>query len=260
MAAAPVPLALIAGLGAPLAYSMDTSATTQSGAVPSAGPTVAGSFGIPGGGGALGRDFPGGTDGRVPAGAGGGFGGQASISATLTKLLEAGASGYRWAAATVSSTSAASLELGSNGVPVMAIGGFSGSDPAPSLAEFETLVSRHQIHYFVSGGTGGGFGGLAGATGKSGAPDAAAGGGGGSTPGGFAGMGGGSGDASQITSWVEGHFKSETVGGTTVYVLSSPTAGGAGSAGAGTASPGSGPGTGVPAGTPSAEGGFQPKQ
>ncbi|MGA2830298.1 MAG: hypothetical protein ABSF03_29790, partial [Streptosporangiaceae bacterium] len=57
---------------------------------------------------------------------------------------------------------------------------------------------------------------------------------------------------------------------TTVYVLSSPTAGGAGSAGAGTAPrgagpgtagtapPGAGPGTGVPAGTPSAEGGFQP--
>ncbi len=111
VAAAPAPLALIAGLGAPLAYSMDTSATTQSGAVPSAGPTMAGSFGIPGGGRALGRDFPGapsgfpgGTDARVPAGAGGGFGGQASISATLARLLEAGTSGYRWAAATVGST------------------------------------------------------------------------------------------------------------------------------------------------------------
>ena len=268
VAAAPVPLALIAGLGAPLAYSMDTSATTQSGAVPSAGPTMAGSFGIPGGGRALGRDFPGapsgfpgGTDARVPAGAGGGFGGQASISATLARLLEAGASGYRWAAATVGSTSAASIELGSNGVPVMAIGGFSGTDPAPSLAEFETLVSKHQIHYFVSGGAGGGFGGFAGPPGESGAsglPDAAAGGGGGGTPSGFAALGGGSGDASQITSWVEGHFKSETVGGTTVYVLSSPTAGGAGSAGARTAPPG--PGTGAPAGTPPAEAGFQPPQ
>jgi hypothetical protein len=270
VAAAPVPLALIAGLGAPLAYSMDTSATTQSGAVPSAGPTVAGSFGIPGGGRALGRDFPGapsgfpgGTDGRVPAGAGGGFGGQASISATLARLLETGASGYRWAAATVSSTSAASIELGSNGVPVMAIGGFSGTDPAPSLAEFETLVSKHQIHYFVSGGAGGGLGGFAGPPGESGAsglPDAAARGGGGGTPSGFAAPGGGSGDASQITSWVEGHFKSETVGGTTVYVLSSPTAGGAGSVGARTAPPGAGPGTGIPAGTPPAEGGFQPPQ
>ena len=264
LAAAPVPLALIGGLGAPLAYSMDTAATTQSGAVPSAGPTVAGSFGIPG----ARSGFPGGADRRLPAGAGGGFGGQASISATVAKLLEAGASGYRWAAATVSSTSAASIELGSNGVPVMAIGGFSGSDPAPSLAEFEKLVSGHQIHYFVSGGAGGGFGGFAGPPGESGAsraPDFAA-SPDGDPPAGFAaagGPGGGSGDASQITSWVEAHFKSETVGGTTVYDLSSPKAAGTGSAatgsaGTGTAPPGAGPGTGTMPAKPPAEGGFPP--
>ena len=69
LAAAPVPLALIGGLGAPLAYSMDTAATTQSGAVPSAGPTVAGSFGIPG----ARSGFPGGADRRLPAGAGDGI-------------------------------------------------------------------------------------------------------------------------------------------------------------------------------------------
>ena len=266
LAAAPVPLALIGGLGAPMAYSMDTAATTQSGAVPSAGPTVAGSFGIPG----ARSGFPGGADRRLPAGAGGGSGGQASISARVAKLLEAGASGYRWAAATVSSTSAASIELGSNGVPVMAIGGFSASDPAPSLAEFEKLVSGHQIHYFVSGGAGGGFGGLAGPPGESGAsrasdfaasPDVGA-------HAGFAaagGPGGGSGDASQITSWVEAHFKRETVGGTTVYDLSSPKAGGAGSAGTGsagtgTAPRGAGPGTGTMPARPPAEGGFPPPQ
>jgi hypothetical protein len=140
----------------------------------------------------------------------------------------------------------------------MAIGGFSGTDPAPSLAEFETLVSKHQIHYFVSGGAGGGLAGPPGESGASRPPDTAVGGGGGGIPSGFAALGGGSSDASQITSWVEGHFKSETVGGTTVYVLSSPTDGGAGSAGAGTAPSGAGPGTAVPAGTPSAEGGFQP--
>ncbi len=260
LAAAPVPLALIGGLGASLAYSMDTAATTQSGAVPSAGPTVAGSFGIPG----ARSGFPGGTGGRLPAGVGGGFGGQASISATLAKLLEAEASGYRWAAATVGSTSAASIELGSNGVPVMAIGGFSGTDPAPSLAEFEKLVSGHQIHYFVSGGAGGGFGGFAGPPGESGAsrasdfaanPDGA--------PARFAaagGPGGGSGDASQITSWVEAHFKSETVGGTTVYDLSSPKAAGTGSVGTGTTPPGAGPGTGTMPAKPPAEGGFPPSR
>jgi len=113
----------------------------------------------------------------------------------------------------------------------------------------------------VSGGAGGGFGGFAGPPGESGAsglPGAAADGGGGGIPSGFGALGAGSGDASQITSWVEGHFKSETVGGTTIYVLSSPTVGSAGSAGARTAPPG--PGTGAPAGTPPAEAGFQPPQ
>jgi 4-amino-4-deoxy-L-arabinose transferase-like glycosyltransferase len=235
LAAAPVPLALIAGLAGPLAYSIDTAATTQNGAVPSAGPTVAGSFSGPGGGRGPGIELPGGTEGRVPAGAGGGFGGQSSISRTLARQLEAGASRYRWVAATITSSSAASIELGSNGCPVMAIGGFSGSDPAPTLTEFKKLVSAHDIHYFMSGGGPGGFGGPGAGTGQSGAagrPDAAA-GANGDAPAGFpaeGGLGGGSSYASQITSWVEAHFNRETVGGTTVYDLSSPRTSGAGSA------------------------------
>ncbi len=54
---APLALALVAGLGGPLAYSLDTANSTHTGSIPSAGPAVAGSFG--GGGGA-------------PGGAGGG--------------------------------------------------------------------------------------------------------------------------------------------------------------------------------------------
>ena len=235
-------LAVIVGLAGPLAYSLDTAATAHSGSIPSAGPTVASSFGpgggsfpgggklpsggeLPSGGTVPGRtggsgepgsgefpgrsggeglpssgEFPGGTDrspgGRAGFSSGGTAGGPggATTSAALSKLLETGASGYKWAAATVSSTSAASLELNSNGVPVMAIGGFTGSDPAPSLAEFKKLVAEHKIHYFIGGGMGGG--------------------------GGFGGAG--SSDASQITSWVESHFTSKTVGGTTVYNLTSP--------------------------------------
>lgn len=72
----------------------------------------------------------------------------------------------------------------------MAIGGFSGSDPAPTLAQFEKLVSSGEIHYFVASGTGG-----------SGRP------------------GGGSGSGSQITAWVKAHFTAKTVGGMTVYDL-----------------------------------------
>jgi 4-amino-4-deoxy-L-arabinose transferase-like glycosyltransferase len=236
-------LAVVAGLAGPLVYSLDTAATAHSGSIPSAGPTVASSFGGPGGGsfpgggklpsgsklpsggtvpgrtGGSGEpgsgelpgrsggegapssgEFPGRSDrspgGRAGFSSGGTAGGPggATTSAALSKLLENGASGYKWAAATVSSTSAASLELNSNGVPVMAIGGFTGSDPAPSLAEFKKLVAEHEIHYFIGGGVGGG-GGIGGA---------------------------GSSDASQITSWVESHFTSKTVGGTTVYNLTSP--------------------------------------
>jgi hypothetical protein len=33
---------------------------------------------------------------------------------------------------------------------------------------------------------------------------------------------GGSGDAAQITAWVEAHFRAESVGGETVYDLASP--------------------------------------
>jgi 4-amino-4-deoxy-L-arabinose transferase-like glycosyltransferase len=120
------------------------------------------------------------------AGAGGG------VSSAVSRLLESGTSGYRWAAATVGSTSAASLELGSNAAPVLAIGGFTSSDPAPTLAEFEKLVAAHEIHYFVaSGGAGAG------------------------------GPGGSSGYGAQITAWVKQHYLVRTVGGMTVYDLAS---------------------------------------
>jgi 4-amino-4-deoxy-L-arabinose transferase-like glycosyltransferase len=230
LAIAPLSLALIAGLGGPLAYSIDTAATTHGGSIPTAGPTVAGSFGGPGGAAGTARSgfagrggaaAPGGTSGTVPGatapagetGAGvasragaagspggadgtsgaGGPGGTGSVSSALSRLLESGASGYKWAAATISSTSAASLELGSNGVPVMAIGGFTGSDPAPTLAQFEKLVSARKIHYFVSSGSGAG------------------------------GPGGSSGSGSQITAWVKAHFTAKTVGGMTVYDLTTST-------------------------------------
>ena len=60
--------------------------------------------------------------------------------------------------ATVGSQSAAPLELAS-GQSVIAIGGFSGSDPAPTLAQFKALVANGEIHYFLAGGRGGRAGG-----------------------------------------------------------------------------------------------------
>jgi hypothetical protein len=83
----------------------------------------------------------------------------------------------------------------------------------------------------VNGGGPGSASGRSGVPGQSGA--AAPSGGPGDTeadlPGGFSGPGG-TGDASKISAWVTAHFKSETVGGTTVYDLTAPTAG-TGSAG-----------------------------
>ncbi len=107
-------------------------------------------------------------------------------------MLKADASRYTWVAATVNSNSAAGYQLASD-QPVMAIGGFNGTDPAPTLAQFERYVAEGKIHYFIAGG-GVGFGG-AGGTGD---------------------------DASQITSWVKSHFTAKTVGGVTVYDLTSP--------------------------------------
>jgi hypothetical protein len=114
------------------------------------------------------------------------------------------------------------MELASGGVPVMALGGFRGSDPAISLAGFEKLVAEHEVHYYVAGGGGfgggrggGGFG-ARGTGGAAGEPAGNAAGG----PGGFGGGGGGGGGgAGQIAAWVEAHFTAQTVGGMTVYNL-----------------------------------------
>jgi 4-amino-4-deoxy-L-arabinose transferase-like glycosyltransferase len=139
--------------------------------------------------GAGGPGGAGGGAGRA-GGIGGGLAGNTQVSSALTKLLTSGASGYRWAAATVSSDSAAPLQLAS-GEPVMSIGGFNGTDPAPTLAQFEHYVAGHEVHYFI------------GANSDS--------------------FGGGSGSAARIAAWVKAHFSAQTVGGLTVYNLSEPT-------------------------------------
>jgi 4-amino-4-deoxy-L-arabinose transferase-like glycosyltransferase len=199
LGAVAVALALVAGLGGPLAYSIDTAATARGGASPAAGPAAVSAFG-----GRAGR----GAGGFGRTGGPGWPGGNAGVSAAVAALLEAGTPGYRWAAATVGSDSAASMELSTGGDPVMAIGGFSGSDPAPTLAEFQRLVAARQVHYFVAGGGAGGFGGFPAGRGAGGARAGGA----------RAGARGGS-DSAQITSWIAAHFTAKTVGGTTVYDL-----------------------------------------
>ncbi|WP_330458706.1 glycosyltransferase family 39 protein [Streptomyces sp. NBC_00820] len=153
--------------------------------------------GFPGGG------FPGGAvpgEGGRTGGPGGGAGGLldgANVSAAAKKLLEKDAGRYTWAAASIGSQNAASYQL-ATGDPVMAIGGFNGTDPSPTLAQFKKYVTDGRIHYFIAGGGMGGMGGGMGEGGRAGA---------------------GSGTASRITSWVESTFTKVTVGSATFYDL-----------------------------------------
>ena len=98
----------------------------------------------------------------------------------------------RWAAATIGSMGASDLEL-KTGASIMAIGGFTGSDDSPTLAQFKDYVADHDVRYFIEGG---GFG-------PPGHRD--------------------SGVAAEITAWVKQNFAPIDVGGTTVYDLNAPT-------------------------------------
>jgi 4-amino-4-deoxy-L-arabinose transferase-like glycosyltransferase len=217
----------VAGLAGPAAYTIETIGTSHTGSIPSAGPAVlsastGGGFGgagiRPGGLGAgaggtgAGQALFGGG-GRAPAGArtgagigpaaGGSFGprsgtnlrgGSGGLAATVSKslvaALEDNASAYRWVAATDGSSSAASYELATGGDPVMAIGGFNNNGGELSLAQFIRYVQAGDIHYFIaSGGGGGGPGGA------------------------------GSSSSSDISSWVSAHYTAATIGGVTVYDL-----------------------------------------
>jgi hypothetical protein len=117
----------------------------------------------------------------VPTAIGGpGFGGPEGgrTGDALAALLTS--AGTCWAAATLGAQSAASLEL-DTGTAVMAIGGFIGSDPYPTLAQFQQYVAAGDIHYFVEGGGGPGR------------------------------------RDSAITTWVQQHYTAQTVDGRTVY-------------------------------------------
>jgi hypothetical protein len=58
-------------------------------------------------------------------------------------MLSTDAHDFAWAAATVGSTNAAGYQL-AIGAPVMAIGGFNGTDPSPTLTEFQRYVADRQ--------------------------------------------------------------------------------------------------------------------
>ncbi|PBC46439.1 glycosyl transferase [Rhodococcus sp. ACS1] len=214
--------ALFTGLAGPTAYAVDTIATPHTGSIVSAGPTVEGGrggfggMGGPGGmdgagrmggrtdGGAAptmpGGAAPGATDGAT-AGAADGMGGMGAMGGAaggllsgsnpgeeLVSLLEQDAGNYTWVAAAIGSNSASGYQLATED-PVMPIGGFNGSDPSPTLEQFQQYVADGKIHYFIAGGRGGGMG--------------------------------GDGTASEISTWVQANFTAVTVDGVTLYDLTS---------------------------------------
>ncbi|WP_284763449.1 glycosyltransferase family 39 protein [Arthrobacter sp. efr-133-R2A-63] len=199
-------LALAASLAGPLAYSISTASVTHSGAIPSAGPaTTFGGFGGFGGRGGFGQNGfrqsgqntppqalqpsgiqGGGFGGNRQGGGMGGLLGATTPSSEMVATLKSGASNYTWAAAVVGSNNAAGYQLATE-LPVMAVGGFNGTDPSPTLQQFQQLVAQGKIHYFIAGGT------MQGSSGSE-AP-------------------------AQIAQWVAANFQAQSIGGTTVYPL-----------------------------------------
>ncbi|MDV6270073.1 glycosyltransferase family 39 protein [Rhodococcus globerulus] len=219
--------ALFTGLAGPSAYAIDTINTPHTGSIVSAGPGVQGGMGGPGGGrGGFGGAGDGGTRptggagaamgtpptgmGQAPGagatpgaavttgtaidGARGGMGGSAggllrgsTPGAAVVEKLEENADQFTWVAAAIGSNSASGYQLATES-PVMAIGGFNGSDPSPTLEQFQQYVADGKIHFFIAGG----------------------------------GMGGGmnaEGTATAISTWVTENFTATTVDGVTLYDL-----------------------------------------
>src|SRR4051794_19301799 len=221
--AAVLTMGILAGLGGPAAYAVQTAGTAHTGSIPSAGPAVTAGFGGgPGGlfpgGPAGGRGaLPGGTPGTrpmrpggttgtapgtTPGGTGGGlFGGlggggglldAGDVGADVAAALAEDSASYTWVAAAIGANNAAGYQLATE-LPVMPIGGFNGSDPSPTLAQFQAYVASGKVHWFIAGGVGGMR------------------------------SQGGSNASSAIASWVAAHFPAQTIGGTTMYDLTQPS-------------------------------------
>ncbi len=136
--------------------------------------------------------MPGGTTNSDGPRGGGNMGGllnASTPSSELVELLQANADQFDWVLAIERANAAAGYQLAS-GEPVMAMGGFNGTDPAPTLAQFKAYVKAGRIHYYIGGGESGG-------------------------------PGGGS-SSSSIAEWVQSNFSAQTVDGVALYDLTDP--------------------------------------
>jgi 4-amino-4-deoxy-L-arabinose transferase-like glycosyltransferase len=101
--------------------------------------------------------LPPGRFSRIPANSGSGTS-SLQIDSGLIAYLEAHQGKAKYLFATSSSQTAAPYII-STGRPVMALGGFSGSDPILTLEELQSLIRQGEVRYFYFGFGGAGFGG-----------------------------------------------------------------------------------------------------
>jgi 4-amino-4-deoxy-L-arabinose transferase-like glycosyltransferase len=201
---------LIAVLAGPAAYAVTPLARPIQGTNPLAGPTAGGGAGVFTGPAGVGGTFADrfgdrgafgdrsafgdrgdfgdfGRDGGRAGAGGAAAGGLGTASKGMITYLEAHRDGATWLVAVQGSSAAAAIILETGGLPVMAMGGFRGTDPAPTLAQFEQYVKQGKVHYVLAGGGRGGGGGFAGGGGF----------------GGGGGVGGGGSSVGSVITWVE---------------------------------------------------------
>jgi 4-amino-4-deoxy-L-arabinose transferase-like glycosyltransferase len=162
LASAAVAVALVGALAGSTAYAIATIGQPHTGGGPNVGPASSArhSFGW----------------------------GQFEDNPQLDEMLAATTT--EWSAAVERSSAAANLELSSN-TAVMAVGGFSGRDPVPTLDEFISDVHNQRVAYYIVMDTHG-----RGPWGRTGHVD--------------------------IARWVRANFTATKVGSATVYDLSTP--------------------------------------
>ncbi len=148
---------LVAALAGPAIYTGTTVGKSLAGGDPAAGPANGAIGGGPGGFGAIG--------GGLRSGSGGFPGDAAGTNDALVQYLVANRGEATWLAAVSSASQAGPLQIAS-GVPVMAMGGFMGSDPAPTLEQLQAYVRDGRVRFVLLGGRDGGPGGFFGGDGQ----------------------------------------------------------------------------------------------
>ncbi|MGN9842375.1 glycosyltransferase family 39 protein [Nonomuraea sp. H19] len=154
VAGAALAATVVAGLAGPAAYAVTPLQSPVNAGNPTAGPSTGGmgGFGRPPGM----QGSPGGTGGAVPSGfMGGGPGG--GVSESTARYLVANQGTATWLVAVNSAQQASSLIV-STRKPVIAMGGFTGSDPAMTVDRLKSLVSSGQLRYVMTGDGRGGLG------------------------------------------------------------------------------------------------------